>query len=94
MESPEYLGWLGEQPEHTILMGLQQTPRSAQPARCRTPKSHPVADAEGAMDGLEQCHDSLEFGLKFSGSACVFIKLAANVFELDARVVVVARTGR
>jgi dihydrofolate reductase len=21
MESPEYLGWLGEQPEHTILMG-------------------------------------------------------------------------
>ena len=21
VESPEYLGWLGEQPEHTILMG-------------------------------------------------------------------------
>ncbi len=21
MESPEYLGWLGEQPEHTVLMG-------------------------------------------------------------------------
>ena len=21
MESPEYLGWLGEQPEHTLLMG-------------------------------------------------------------------------
>jgi dihydrofolate reductase len=23
MESPEYLGWLGEQPEHTVLMGAR-----------------------------------------------------------------------
>jgi hypothetical protein len=36
----------------------------------------------------------LEFGLEFSGGASVFIELATDGFELDAWVVVVARTGR
>jgi hypothetical protein len=29
MESPEYLGWLGEQPEHTVLMGATTASRCA-----------------------------------------------------------------
>ena len=45
---------------------------------------------DGATGGLEQCHDSLEFGLEFSGGTGIFIELATDGFELSAGIIGVA----